>query len=280
MEFIDFAGHRRSGDLGLLFPGWERGENVAFFSPHDDDAALGAGYLLRAVAEQGGVPHVLVFCRGDAGYSTVEARGTIVAVRKAESRRAYGALGVAEENILPFDVPDFALLPTLARRPGPLGEGVFDRLIAQLRLRRISRIVFSSGHFEHADHTAVFLHALYTAPQAGDPILADLGMPFAARTWLAYSVWSDFGPSDDPVRPAADKGILADAATEARIRGSLAAFASQGLIMSGTVAARRQDRKTAGGWLELYRTHDIRRPIDYAAYRIILDGMKGQGHKP
>jgi LmbE family N-acetylglucosaminyl deacetylase len=279
MEFIDFAGLRRGRDLGLLFPGWERGENVAFLSPHDDDVALGAGHLLRAVVEQDGIPHVLVFCRGDAGYSTVEAKGDIVAVRKAETRRAYAAVGVAEENIVSFDVPDFALLPTLARGSGPLGQSVFDRLIAQLRLRRIRRIVFSSGHFEHADHTAVFLHAMYTAPQAGDPILVDLGPPFAARTWLAYSVWSDFGSSDDPGRPAADKGILADAATEARIRESLAAFASQGRIMNGTVAARREDRQTAGGWLELYRTHNIRRPIDYAAYRFVLDGMKGQGHK-
>ncbi len=67
----------------------------------------------------------------------------------------------------------------------------------------MSRIVFSSGHREHSDHTAVFWHALYTAPQAGDPILADLGPPSPIRSYLAYAVWSDFEPSDvrsDPPR--------------------------------------------------------------------------------
>lgn len=280
MELIDFAGGRRGGSLDILFPGWREGESVAFLSPHDDDAALGAGYLLRAVAEQGGIPHVWVFCRGDAGYSTVAAKAGIVEVRRTETRRAYGLLGVPEENIASFDVPDFALLATLVRESGPLGSSLFDRLIAGLRLHRISRIVFSSGHLEHADHTAVFLHALYTAPQAGDPILADLGQPFAAKTWLAYSVWSDFGPPEDPALPPADKGILADESTESKVRESLAAFASQGLIMSGTVSARRDDRRVAGGRLELYRTYDIRRPVDFAAYRARLDKIGGQGRKP
>jgi LmbE family N-acetylglucosaminyl deacetylase len=280
MEFIDFAAGRRGPDLSLLFPGWQEGENVAFLSPHDDDAALGAGYLLRAVAERGGIPHVWVFCRGDAGYSTVAAKAGIVEVRRAETRRAYQLLGVPGENIASFDVPDFALLATLVREPGPLGSSLFDRLVARLRLHRVSRVVFSSGHLEHADHTAVFLHALYTAPQAGDPILADLGEPFAAKTWLAYSVWSDFGPLEDPARPAADKGILADGTTESRIRESLAAFASQSLIMSGTVSARREDRKVGGGRLELYRSYDIRTPVDFAAYRRRLAAMSGQGRKP
>lgn len=274
MEFIDFAARRRGEDPSLLFPGWAPGETVAFLSPHDDDAVLGAGCLLQAVSAAGGVALVLVFCRGDAGYTTVEAKETIVAVRRQESLRAYASLGVKESDILAFEVPDFALLETLVRRPGPTGASLFDRLIAVLRARRVSRIVFSSGHLEHADHTAVFGHAIYTAPQAGDPILADLGPPSPIRSYLAYAVWSDFEPAVDPALPAADKGVLADEAAESRVRGALAEFASQGEILRRTVAARRDERKAEGGYLELFRTYEIRRPIDAAPYKAVLAGMK------
>ena len=87
MEFIDFAERTRSRDLDLIFPGWVQGENVAFYGPHDDDVVLGAGYLLKAVLENGGNPSVLIFCRGDAGYSTPEEKETIVAARKKETLR-------------------------------------------------------------------------------------------------------------------------------------------------------------------------------------------------
>lgn len=274
MELIDFAGKRRGRGLDLIFPGWKPGETVAFLSPHDDDAVLGAGCLLQAVSAAGGVALVLVFCRGDAGYTTIGAKETIVAVRREETRRAYASLGVRESDILAFDVPDFALLETLVRRPGPMGESLFDRLIAVLRARRVSRIVFSSGHLEHADHTAVFGHALYTAPQAGDPILADLGPPSPIRSFLAYAVWSDFEPAVDPALPAADKGVLADEAAECRVRGALAEFGSQGEILRRTAAARRDERKAEGGYLELFRTYDIRRPIEAAPYRAALAGME------
>ncbi len=275
MEFVDFAARRRGGDPGLVFPGWARGETVAFLSPHDDDAVLGAGCLIQAVAAAGGNPLVLVFCRGDAGYTTIAAKASIIAVRRGETRRAYTSLGVGESDILSFDVPDFALLDTLARRPvDPPGMSLFDRLITVLRSRRVSRIVFSSGHREHPDHTAVFWHALYTAPQAGDPILPDLGPPWPIRSYLAYAVWSDFEPADAGALPAADKGLLADEAVEMRVRAALAEFASQGEILRATVAARRDDRKAEGGYLEPYRTYEIRRPIDAALTKSVLAGMK------
>lgn len=276
MECVDFSGRRRGPELGMIFPDWRAGEHVAFLSPHDDDAILGAGYLLQAVAEAGGTPHVLIFCQGDAGYSTAEAKETIVSVRKSETRRAYAGLGVAADHLVFFDVPDFALLTTLVRSPGQLGESVFDRLIAHLRAHAVSRIVFTSGHREHADHTAAFWHGLYTVPQAGDPILADLGGPAPIRSYLAYSVWSDFEPPDKPGALPADKGILADDAAEARVRGGMAEFASQGDILACTAAARREDRKTDRGYLELYRTYEIRRPIDVAAYKAVLAGL-GKG---
>jgi len=97
MEFIDFSALKRSRRIDLIFPDWKKGENVTFYSPHDDDAVLGAGYLIQAVSENGGRPFIIVFCRGDAGYSTAKAKATIVATRKEEAIRAYGELGVEKD---------------------------------------------------------------------------------------------------------------------------------------------------------------------------------------
>ncbi len=274
MEFVDFERGLRGKGLEIVFPDWRPGENVAFYSPHDDDVVLGAGALVQAVMKGGGGARVFIFCRGDAGYSTAGEKEVIVKTREMEAVRAYGELGVPAGAITRFEIPDFALMETLPRRPSVLGETVFDRLIAHLRADKISRVVFSSGHREHADHTAVFLHGIYTSPQAGDPILADLGPPFPIRSYLAYSVWTDFAPAEEPEGWRADKGVLAGREEENAVRKALEAFVSQKKIMAGTAAASRKARRMEGGFLELLRTVDIRKTLDYGPYRERLKGIR------
>ena len=177
MEFIDLGTGARGGDIGILFPGWKKGEAVAFLSPHDDDAALGAGYLLRAVKKAGGRPVIIVFCKGDAGYSKAKDKRTIVARRRREAVAAYELLGVPAEDLIFFDRPDLSLMGHV-NRVSPAGrKGVVEDLIRVLRARRTGRVVFTSSNYENWDHTAVHLLGMYAAPQAGDPILADLGAP-------------------------------------------------------------------------------------------------------
>ena len=266
MEFIDFSALKRSRRIDLIFPDWKKGENVTFYSPHDDDAVLGAGYLIQAVSENGGRPFIIVFCRGDAGYSTAKAKATIVATRKEEAIRAYGELGVEKDRIFFFDVPDFALMDSVSRAGG--GEApLFDAVVAFLRFYRISRIAFTSGHFEHWDHTAAFFQGVYTSPQAGDPILADLGRPSPIKTYLAYSVWADFEASAAGKRGIrAEKGILAGPKHEAAVRKALKAFASQGEIMLKTVAIHREKRRAAKGYLEIYKDIQLRAPVNFKLY--------------
>jgi LmbE family N-acetylglucosaminyl deacetylase len=275
MEFIDFPALARGQALDLIFPGWAEGERVAFYSPHDDDAALGAGYLIQAVLAQGGRPFVLVFCRGDAGYSAVEDKPSIVALRKNETLRAYAELGVAGADILHLGAPDFGLMPSVGRTEGRK-KGLFDELVAFLRKEKITRVVFTSGNFEHWDHTAVFYEGVYTSPQAGDPILADLGPPSPIRSYAAYSVWGDFEPAGEGAARGlrADKGILAEPAEEDKIQRALQAFHSQDRIMHQTVAARRTRRRTDEGYLELYKTVRIRASIDYRPYASVLKNCR------
>ena len=271
MEFVDFVKLKRSGRLSQLFPGWKKGERVAFLSPHDDDALLGAGHLILATVRSGGVPAVSVFCRGDAGYSTPAEKKGIVQRRKIEAVSAYGRIGVKRPDIRFLDIPDFSLMSQLDRRP-PWGKGVFDKIISTLRRGRISRIVFSSGYLEHWDHTAVFYAGVYTSPQAQDPILADLGGPHLVKTYLAYSVWSDFEPTPGGDDIRADLGILATDEDEKRIIEAIKEFPSQARIIKKIVAHRKK-RKTQGGYLELYKSIRLRQPINYSPYFKLLNKM-------
>lgn len=272
MEFVDFVKLKRSGRLSQLFPGWKKGERVAFLSPHDDDALLGAGHLILATVRSGGVPSVSVFCRGDAGYSTPAEKKGIVQRRKIEAVSAYGRIGVKRPDIRFLDIPDFSLMSQLDRRP-PWGKGIFDTIVSMLRQERVSRVIFSSGHLEHWDHTAVFYAGIYTSPQAQDPILADLGKPYPAKTYLAYSVWGDFEPAPVGQEIRADLGILATEEDEKRVIHAVKAFPSQARIIKNIVAHRKK-RKTQGGYLELYKSIRLRQPIDYSPYFALLNRMQ------
>jgi LmbE family N-acetylglucosaminyl deacetylase len=265
MEYVDFRTGARGGDIGILFPGWKKGEAVAFLSPHDDDAALGAGYLLRAVKKGGGRPLVLVFCKGDAGYTKAEEKRTIVARRRREAVAAYGLLGVPPEDIHFFGRPDLSLMGQVDRITPDGRKGVVDELLCVLRARRAGRVVFTSPSYENWDHTAVHCLGMYVAPQAGDPILADLGAPSPVVSMLVYSVWGDLVPKASGGL-GADLGILAGDGDEKAARKALAAFASQAAIMENTVAARRDVRRGPDGWLEIYRRASVREPVNYLAY--------------
>lgn len=273
MEFVDFRFLHKSKRINLLFPEWAEGETVAFLSPHDDDVLLGAGYLLKATLENTGLPLILIFCSGDAGYSFPEEKDTIVQRRRQEAIQAYGLLGVKEDNIIYFDVPDFSLMPHVNRMFFQ-EKGLFEEQVRLFREKRVSRVIFSSGHFEHWDHTAVFNMGIYTSPQAGDPVLADSGEPYAAKSHYIYSVWGDFEPpkSDkDVIR--ADKGILVDEDLEEKIRSAIRCFTSQRKIFKDIVD-HREKRKSDLGYLELYKTADVRPQTDFVPYFTLLNRSK------
>jgi LmbE family N-acetylglucosaminyl deacetylase len=269
MEFIDFRSLQRSSSIDLIFPGWKKGETVAFLSPHDDDVLLGAGYLLLATIENKGNPLLLIFCSGDAGYSSVQEKESITQKRKDEAFQAYGMLGLQKKNIFCFDISDFCLMPHVTRK-FPASRGIFDEQVRLFRKEKVSRVVFSSGHFEHWDHTAVFLMGIYTSPQAGDPVLADIGSPFKAKSYYVYSVWARFEPlksESDKIR--AEKGILVDEEVEEKIRESIKRFSSQKKIFK-SIIAHREKRRLGNFYLELYKEAEVRAQTDFKPYFNLL----------
>lgn len=273
MEHVDFRRLLRSESLDLLFPGWEKGESIAFLSPHDDDILLGAGYILCSTIQNGGIPHVFIFSGGDAGYSIPEEKNSIVERRKEEAVRAYIALGVSKENIHFFGLTDFSVMPYVNRHP-PSGRGIFEDLVRMFRGKKISRVVFSSGYFENWDHSAVFNIGMYVVPQAGDAVLADLGKTHPVKTFLIYSVWADFEPREDErtcIR--ADYGVLAGEKQEAKVMEAIDIFSSQRAIIEDIVSHRKR-RRTSEGYLELYKDAGLRQPIEYAPYFSLLRKCK------
>ena len=69
--FFELNQMTTGNSVGLLLDGWREEEVVVAFSPHDDDALLGCGYLLHHLLERKITVYVVIFCNGNAGYSDI-----------------------------------------------------------------------------------------------------------------------------------------------------------------------------------------------------------------
>ena len=245
-EFYDFRKLCRSDEIDLIFPDWiGSDERVAVFSPHDDDAVLGAAYAILASQAYEAQVFVFIFCDGRAGYSTVAERETIVERRKKETVAAYGKLGIPEENILRYDYPDFSLSPNIGWRLPSGKEGTFHQTLPDLRRLGITRLLLPTGYREHADHEATSRIGAFDGPQVGDDILADWGHARPIRSFMEYAVWGDFSPEDALVSGAnlgvrGNCAIVASAKVEARVAEALAEFKSQQRVIADLLRRRKE----------------------------------------
>lgn len=278
--YYDLQERCRHETISALFPGWAGSdEMVVVLAPHDDDAVLGPGYLIRAVLANGGRMAVVIFNDGRAGYSDPAMKDEIVALRTRETRAALEHVGVPRDRVFRLNFPDFSGLGRLGWVLPGGDEGTFPRLVKHLRQLRATRLVFANGHREHIDHTAVALAAQFDGPQVGDPVVVDWGAPSRIRTFLAYSVWGKFSPRDALVRgrdPAvrANWAISAPAPVERHVLEAVRLWASQGVIIEDIVANRRNRRLARSGgverFVELYLKLDPRPRLDYAPYRALI----------
>ena len=281
-RYADFDQQALSGDIATLFPGWVPGdERVMIFCPHDDDGPLGAGYAILAAQANGGEVFVGIFCDGWAGYSKREDAPTIVARRAAETLKAYADLGIAADHVIRFNYPDFSIWPWMGWHLPGGHEGTLSKTIPALRRLRITRLLLPNGYREHLDHEATFRVGAYDGPQAGDAILAELGLVPPIRSFAQYAVWADLSPEDALVkgRPdgiRANRAIVASPALEDRITHSVLFWESQLQIIAGIMAARREHRVREGRAVELYLTFDPRPTLDYTPYHNLLARINGE----
>lgn len=258
-------------DINLLFPDFGKDEILAVMSPHDDDAIIGAGYAMLAAQQAGADVYVVIFCRGDAGYSTVEEKETIEAVRCRETYDCYARLGIPADHILRMNFPDFSAIGNWGWEKANGEPGDMPTILRFLREKKVTRVMTPNHYHEHIDHVATYLMASYDVPQAGDMALVDHGTPHPVRSTLQYSVWADFDPEDALVsgRPAAlraNRILVADEAVEQKIDDAIAAYASQEQIIRNLVASRTERRTPKGDFVEPYIAYDCRPKINLNPY--------------
>jgi len=215
--------------------------------------------------------YVVIFCRGDAGYSTVEEKDTIEAVRQRETVECYGRLGVPEDHILRMNYPDFSAIGNWGWEKADGTPGDMPTILRFLRKKKVTRVMLPNHYHEHIDHLATYWMASFDVPQAGDMALVDYGTPHPVRSTLQYSVWADFDPEDALVsgRPSnlrANRILVAEAAAEQKIDDAIEAYVSQEKIIEGLVSSRKERRTAGGYYVEPYILCDCRPKIDMKTY--------------
>ncbi len=105
-------------DLASVSQHWQ-GKKGRFLmiSPHDDDAALGAGLLIQLAKRENVPVYILIVTDGSMGYCSVDEKDSIDEIRRNESFECYQALGVPKKNIVWLDFPDCRLSNCRGRKP-------------------------------------------------------------------------------------------------------------------------------------------------------------------
>jgi LmbE family N-acetylglucosaminyl deacetylase len=279
--YLDIDSRKVSEDIRLLFPEWEKEkERVCVFSPHDDDGIIGAGYAITAAIENGAEVFIVIFCRGNAGYSVPEQKQQIESIRERETIQAYSKIGVKQENILRLNYSDFSALQSMGWYLNNGMEGSFKRTVTLLRKLQITRLLVPNHYREHIDHTAASYIGSFDAPQAGDPILVDWAAPQKIKSILEYSVWADLSPEDMLVNDRksglrANRLILIPEADEKRICECISQYKSQGRIINDMIASREERSVESGKYMEVYLSFDPRPKLDFEPYKKFVNEIGG-----
>ena len=279
-KYYDVDRKTVSQDINDLFPGFGKNEVLAVMSPHDDDALIGAGYAMLAAKAAGADVYVVIFCRGDAGYSTVEEKDTIEAVREAETVECYKRLGIPADHILRLGFPDFSAFCNIGWEKADGTPGDMPVILEFFRNKKVTRVMVPNHHREHIDHTAAHIMSSFDVPQAGDAALVDHGTPHAVKSVLEYSVWADLDPTDALVagRSAnlrANRIISVNADAEEIIADGVSAYVSQGEIIKGLIDSRTERKTADGRYIEVYISLDCRPKINLRPYISFVEEIGG-----
>lgn len=270
---------KRYGGLEILFPGWDGGnERLLVYSPHDDDAIIGAGYAMRAALDDGAEVHIIIVCSGNCGYSTPDQKATIVETRRKETLECYKAFGIPEENIIFMGYSDFSALNYIGWNIGPGREGHFRRSVTEIRKRRITRMLVPNHYREHVDHIAAYMMGAYDAPQVGDAHTVDWAEPHAVISTAQYSVWAELDPEDallhhrDP-KLRGDTVLIANGEVEREVQEGLEKFVSQTEIIADLMIQRKMRRLADGRYIEVYLRIDPRPKLDFEPYKRFIENL-------
>lgn len=217
-------------------------EKIVFLSPHDDDAILWSGYLLRYFVQEGAEVIVVILCDGSAGYYSVEDKDKIVGVRLSEALEAYTSLGVKKENIIALLYQDYTLLNNT-------GDAV-RKLIKIFRGVRATRVVIPEKDNKHVDHFAANIIGWSAVHQANGSIMPELGESSSIKTIIVYGV------SENGFRGNLMLFVLGN--VEKEIVEALYKFKSQERIIKDLIEKRRYKKVVSlGRYLEKYYCYEV-----------------------
>jgi LmbE family N-acetylglucosaminyl deacetylase len=163
---------RRGSSFLDVFSDWQPGrESFLFFAPHDDDAAISVGLIIREARRDGIPVRIVVVTDGRNGYVSLRDRATIVERRVEETIASYAILGVPQSEITFLNFPDGGLYNYMGRRVGTAGDprdeqgytGLENHFVRELRRRTVvngqeiapTRVFVPSAADYHQDHVAV-----------------------------------------------------------------------------------------------------------------------------
>lgn len=277
--FYDLWKRKRLPTIEGIFPSWSDREVVVVFSPHDDDALLGAGYLLQAAQHFGAQTYVVIVCDGCGGYTTLEEKERIVEIRKEETGKAYSKIGIPDSHIIRIDFPDFSLRPSIGWKMPWGGTGTMEKTLKILRNIEATRLVLPNPYREHIDHEATYIMGAWDGPQAGDPIMPDYGRPqLPIKSYLEYSVWSRFSPfhalaarQDPEISANVAVGVTQD--VENQVITALSEYKSQGKIISNLIEQRQERKVEDNLFIELYVSFEARPKFDFSPYAALVKSI-------
>ena len=203
-EFVRLVGNeRRVGSrLGSVSRHWQgRKERFLMISPHDDDAALGAGLLIQMAKRENVPVHILIVTDGSMGYCSAAEKGKIAEIRRNESFECYRSLGVLKKNIVWLGFPDCQLSNRRGRSPTESGDppaikgyaGLQNAFTYHLRKIRPTQCFLPTWNDLHPDHRIIYEEFLISLFHAAGNIWPELGKPLSTVPYVnTFAVYCDF----------------------------------------------------------------------------------------
>lgn len=207
-------------------------EHLVIISPHDDDAALGAGGLIKARTDLELKTTVLIMTDGSLGYSLPEEKETIVETRKSETKKCYKLLGA---DVVFLGFPDMGLHPYRCWKTPDGKEGAYRAVIAKLRELNATALLIPNPADRHPDHKAAYDIANVASFQAPSPVAVELGSPINLKGVFCYGVW-------DRLHKETHEHQLTTGQLDAK-KEALAAYVSQAGIIQKLVAQLKDKEK-------------------------------------
>lgn len=205
-----------SDELSSLLSEWQPGnEGVLVLVPHDDDATIGMGMLLRYLVEADIPLHIAIVTDGRFGYTSTTNRATITAIRHVETVNSCRVLGITPEQVTWLGFPDCDLARFKGKRLAAPGEptspdgftGLEDAFVRVLRAgiphhgtrAPITRVFVPAASDYHNDHVVVAEQLLISLFHAQGTIWPECGAPLTRRPYCYnFAIYCDFAADEPP----------------------------------------------------------------------------------